>query len=153
MVVPRFMAQALLGQDLTVYGNGRQSRCFSYVSDIVEGILLLASNDKAVGEVFNLGNSKEIAIAELAKKVIAVTGANVGIKYVPYEKAYEQGFEDMDRRVPDITKAQRLTGFSPQVDLDQALRLIRDWFINDKVLADARTFDYTAGRVRAEQLG
>lgn len=153
MVVPRFMAQALLGQDLTVYGNGRQSRCFSYVSDIVEGILLLASNDKAVGEVFNLGNSKEIAIAELAKKVIAVTGANVGIKYVPYEKAYEQGFEDMDRRVPDITKAQRLTGFSPQVDLDQALCLIRDWFINDKVLADARTFDYTAGRVRAEQLG
>jgi nucleoside-diphosphate-sugar epimerase len=152
MVVPRFMTQALLGQDLTVYGDGRQTRCFSYVSDIVEGILLLASNDKAVGEVFNLGNSEEIAIADLAQKVIAVTGANVKIKYIPYEKAYERGFEDMERRVPDITKVKTLVGFSPQVGLEQALRLICDWFINDKVLVDATRFSYTARGVRAEQL-
>jgi UDP-glucose 4-epimerase len=147
MVVPRFMTQALLGQDLTVYGSGRQSRCFSYVSDIVEGILLLASNDRAVGEVFNLGNSKEVSIAELARKVIGVTGANVGIKYVPYEKAYEQGFEDMEQRVPDITKVKALTGYSARVDLEQALCLIRDWFLNEKILVEARAFNYAASPV------
>jgi UDP-glucose 4-epimerase len=150
MVVPRFMTQALLGQDLTVYGSGRQTRCFSYVSDIVDGILQLASNDKAVGEVFNLGNSKEITIADLAQKVIAVTGAKVGIKYVPYEKAYQQGFEDMERRIPDITKAKNLTGFSPRVDLEQALCLIRDWFLNEKILAESTTFNYAANRIGTE---
>lgn len=143
MVVPRFMAQALSGQDLTVYGNGLQSRCFSYVSDIVEGILLLASNDKAVGEVFNLGNSKEVSIADLARKVIAITGANVGIKYVPYDIAYDRGFEDMERRIPDIGKISALTGFAPKVDLDQALGLIRDWFVQEGVLTDATAFNYS----------
>jgi UDP-glucose 4-epimerase len=152
MVVPRFMTQALLGQELTVYGTGRQTRCFSYVSDIVEGILLLASNDKAVGEVFNLGNSKEIAIEELAEKVITVTGANVGIRYVPYEKAYEVGFEDMERRVPDLTKMKTVTGFSPRVDLDEALCLILNWFVNEKILADATAFNYDARRMEPEEL-
>lgn len=152
MVVPRFMTQALLGQDLTVYGNGRQTRCFSYVSDIVEGILLLASNDKAVGEVFNLGNPEEIAIAELAQKVIAITAANVEIKYIPYEKAYEAGFEDMERRVPDITKVKTVAGFSPQVDLEEALRLIRDWFVNEKILTDSTPFSYAARSMRPEPL-
>ncbi|HEV8722557.1 MAG TPA: GDP-mannose 4,6-dehydratase [Candidatus Binatia bacterium] len=152
MVVPRFMNQALLGEDLTVYGNGRQTRCFSYVSDIVEGILLLASNEKAVGEVFNLGNRKEVSINELAQKVIAVTGANVGIKYVPYEKAYKQGFEDMERRVPDLTKVTALTGFSPRVDLDQALCFIRDWFLNEKVRADGKVFHYVNHQTQAEEL-
>jgi len=150
MVVPRFMTQALLGQDLTVYGSGRQTRCFSYVSDIVEGILQLASNDNAVGEVFNLGNSKEITIADLAQKVIAVTGAKVGIKYIPYEKAYQDGFEDMERRIPDITKAKNLTGFSPRVDLEQALCLIRDWFLNEKVLVESTAFNYAAHRIGTE---
>lgn len=150
MVVPRFMTQALLGQDLTVYGSGRQTRCFSYVSDIVDGILQLAANDKAVGEVFNLGNSKEITIADLAQKVIAVTGAKAGIKYVPYEKAYQEGFEDMERRIPDITKAKNLTGFSPRVDLEQALCLIRDWFLNEKILAESTAFNYSAHRIGSE---
>ena len=112
----------------------------------------LASNYRAVGEVFNLGNSKEIAIADLAESVITVTGANVGIRYVPYEKAYQEGFEDMERRVPDITKVNSLTGFSPQIDLEQALRLIRDWFINDKILVDATTFKYTT-RSGTEAIG
>jgi UDP-glucose 4-epimerase len=150
MVVPRFMTQALLGQDLTVYGSGRQTRCFSYVSDIVEGILQLASNEKAVGEVFNLGNSNEITITDLAQKVIAVTGAKVGIKYVPYEKAYQDGFEDMERRIPDITKAKNLTGFSPRIDLEQALCLIRDWFLNEKIIAESTTFNYAAHRIGSE---
>jgi UDP-glucose 4-epimerase len=150
MVVPRFMTQALLGKDLTVYGSGRQTRCFSYVSDIVDGILQLASNDNAVGEVFNLGNSKEITIADLAEKVIAVTGAKVGIKYIPYEKAYQHGFEDMERRIPDISKAHNLTGFSPRVDLERALCLIRDWFLNENILAESTTFNYAAHRIGTE---
>jgi len=153
MVVPRFMTQALLGEDLTVYGSGRQTRCFSYVSDIIEGILLLASNDKAVGEVFNIGNSKEVTISDLAAKVIAITGAQVGINYIPYEKAYDRGFEDMERRVPDITKISTLTGFAPRVDLEHALRLIRDWFVNEKILAEAAAFNYVghgAGTARMD---
>jgi len=131
MVVPRFIAQALSGQNLTVYGSGRQSRCFAYVSDVVEWLLLLASDDRAVGEVFNLGNPEEITMAELASRVIAVTGANVGINYIPYEDAYEKGFEDMERRVPSISKVKSLTGYAPQVPLEQALCRVRDWFVNE----------------------
>jgi UDP-glucose 4-epimerase len=151
MVVPRFMTQALLGQDLTVYGSGRQTRCFSYVSDIVDGILQLAANDKAVGEVFNLGNSKEITITDLAQKVIAAAGAKVGIKYIPYEKAYQDGFEDMERRIPDITKAKNLTGFSPRVDLEEALCLIRDWFLKENVLMESTAFNYAAHPAGTEE--
>jgi UDP-glucose 4-epimerase len=129
MVVPRFLNQAMTGEDLTVYGTGNQSRCFTYVSDIVEWLMLLAANDRAVGEVFNLGNPGELTITELARKVIEVTGARVGIRYIPYAQAYEEGFEDMERRVPDITKVKALTGYSPRVDLDQALCSTRDWFL------------------------
>jgi nucleoside-diphosphate-sugar epimerase len=128
MVVPRFIDQALRGQDLTVYGTGKQSRCFTYVSDAVEWLLRLAVTDAANGNVFNLGNPQEITIEDLAAKIIEMIGAKVGIEYVPYEKAYEEGFEDMDRRVPDIHKVKALTGYSPRVGLDQALRLTRDWF-------------------------
>ena len=105
MVVPRFLKQALDGKNLTVYGTGRQSRCFTYVSDVVHWLLLLASNDRAVGQVFNLGNPNEISIDKLARRVISITGAQVGIDHIPYEQAYEEGFEDMERRVPDITQS------------------------------------------------
>ena len=132
MVVPRFMAQALTGENLTVYGTGLQTRCFTYVADIVEWLVLLAADDKAVGEVFNLGNPEEITIAELARRVIAVTGADVALEYVPYDRAYEQGFEDMQRRVPDITKITRLTSYSPRFSIDSALLLIRDWFMRER---------------------
>ena len=142
MVVPRFMSQALRGQNLTVYGTGQQSRCFTYVSDVVEWLLLLASNEKALGEVFNLGNVEEVSIAELARKIIAIIDAKVEIEYIPYEKAYEKGFEDMDRRVPDITKLRALTGYSPRVKLDQALCLIRDWFVNQKIVEEYSPFKY-----------
>jgi UDP-glucose 4-epimerase len=144
MVVPRFMSQALCGQNLTVYGTGQQSRCFTYVSDVVEWLLLLASNEKAVGEVFNLGNVEEVSIAELARKVIAITGAHVGIEYIPYEEAYEKGFEDMIRRVPDITKVKALTCYSPCINLDQALCLIRDWFVNQKIVEEPTSFKYVS---------
>lgn len=131
MVVPRFVSQALRGTNITVYGTGQQSRCFTHVSDVVEWLLLLAANDKAVGEVINLGNPEEISITELARKIIALTGAKVGIDYIPYEEAYEEGFEDMLRRVPDISKVKSLTGYSPRVSLDQALVSIRDWFVQN----------------------
>ncbi len=142
MVVPRFLAQALKGQDLTVYGTGQQSRCFTYVADVVQWLLLLAANDRAVGEVFNLGNPEEVTITGLAEKVIAVTKARVGIEYVPYERAYERGFEDMQRRVPDIAKVRALTGYSPRHSLDDALRLTCDWFVNERVLERSAAFEH-----------
>jgi UDP-glucose 4-epimerase len=142
MVVPRFMAQALRGQNLTVYGSGNQSRCFTHVSDTVEWLLLLASNEKAVGEVFNLGNSQEVTITELARKVIEVTGAKVDIDYIPYDKAYSKGFEDMERRVPCIDKVKTLTGYAPRVDLERALCSIRDWFTNENILQKSAAFEY-----------
>ena len=140
MVVPRFMNQALNGSNLSVYGTGQQSRCFTYVSDVVEWLLMLAGNDRAVGEVVNLGNPEEVTIAELARKVIAITGSAVGIDYVPYEEAYEEGFEDMLRRVPDITKVQTLTGYSPRVTLEEALRHIRAWFLQDGFVKNSSGF-------------
>jgi UDP-glucose 4-epimerase len=140
MVVPRFMTQALRGENLTVYGSGEQSRCFTDVSDIVEWLLRLAAHDGAVGEVFNLGNPVEITIAGLARRVIEVCGASVGIDYIPYERAYEHGFEDMGRRVPDITKVTKLTGYAPRVSLDQALQTIRDRLIRDEKWNDSTTF-------------
>ena len=132
MVVPRFLNQALRGENITVYGTGEQSRCFTYVSDIVEWLLLLAEDDRAVGEVFNLGNPTEISITDLARLVIEITGSDAGIDYISYEKAYERGFEDMERRVPDITKVKELTGYAPAVDLRQALCLTRDWLLKQR---------------------
>jgi UDP-glucose 4-epimerase len=137
MVVPRFMTQALEKKNLTVYGSGQQSRCFTYVADTVEWLLRLAENDKAVGEIFNVGNPEEITIAELARRVIAVTGAHVGVDYIPYDEAYEEGFEDMRRRVPDISKVSAVTGYSPSVNLNQALCLIRDWFVKERILDES----------------
>jgi UDP-glucose 4-epimerase len=142
MVVPRFLSQALGEKNLTVYGTGKQSRCFTYVLDAVEWLLLLASNDGAVGAVFNLGNPEEVTITELAQRVIAMTGANVRIEYVPYEQAYEEGFEDMDRRVPDITKVETVTGYSPRFTLDESLRLTRDWLVKESILEESRAFHH-----------
>jgi UDP-glucose 4-epimerase len=129
MVVPRFIEQALAGEPITVYGNGQQSRCFTYVGDAVELLMRLALDETAVGEVYNVGNPGEITIANLAERIIDITGSQGGIKYIPYEEAYEHGFEDMDRRVPDIAKITALTGYTPQYSLDEALRLTRDWFV------------------------
>jgi UDP-glucose 4-epimerase len=131
MVVPRLLTQAISGKNLTVYGTGKQSRCFCYVSDVVNWLMLLASSDSVAGEVFNLGNPEEVTIEELARRIIRITGANVGIDYLPYEKVYDAGFEDMERRVPDIGKITALTGYRPQVRLDDALCATRDWLIEE----------------------
>jgi UDP-glucose 4-epimerase len=122
MVVPRFVNAALKNQSLSVYGSGDQIRCFCHVTDAVKALLLVMDSDKAVGQVFNVGNNSQISIIELAKKVIEVTGSKSRIEKISYEKAYPEGFEDMQRRVPDISKIKRILGWSPEINLDQIIR-------------------------------
>jgi UDP-glucose 4-epimerase len=125
MVVPRFVRQALAGEPLTVYGDGEQSRCFCDVEDVVRAILSLADCDRAVGQVFNVGASREVTILELARKVLALTGAeDERITLVPYDQAYQPGFEDMRRRVPDTGRLRALTGWEPRVSLEETLRRV-----------------------------
>ncbi len=122
MVVPRFVHSALKGEALSVYGSGEQIRCFCHINDAVKGLLLVMDSDKAVGEVFNVGNNQQVSIMELAKKVIEITGSKSTIEKIAYEKAYPKGFEDMQRRVPDISKIKQVLGWSPQLNLDQIIK-------------------------------
>lgn len=124
MVIPRFVEQALKGKDITVYGTGDQRRCFVYVKDVVRGMIALMQHPGALGEVFNLGSQEEISISALAKKIVALTGSPSKIIYVPYDQAYEEGFEDMERRMPDTTKAHHLVGFVPTVRLEEILKMV-----------------------------
>lgn len=122
MVMPRFVSQALKNEPLTVYGDGKQSRCFIHVSDVVNALIKLIEEPKAVGEVFNVGSQEEISIEQLAKKIIDFTQSRSKIKYLSYKSAYEEGFEDMHRRVPDITKINKLIGFKPTYNLDGIIK-------------------------------
>ena len=122
MVVPRFVSAALKNEPLSVYGSGDQIRCFCHVTDAVRGVLLVMDSDKAIGEVFNVGNNQQISITELAKKVIEITGSKSTIEKIAYEKAYPEGFEDMQRRVPDISKIKQVLGWSPEINLDQIIK-------------------------------
>lgn len=124
MVVPRFVRAALLNEDITIYGDGKQSRCFGNVEDVVRGVIALAQEPRAVGQVFNLGATQEISIEGLARRIIQLTGSRSKLAYIPYDKAYESGFEDMRRRVPDISKAGRLVGYKPRVTLDETIRRV-----------------------------
>jgi UDP-glucose 4-epimerase len=124
MVVPTFVRQALAGQPITVFGDGTQQRSFTYVGDVVEALVRLAADKRAIGEVFNIGNMGEITIADLAARVKAMTGSCSPIHYIPYDQAYEEGFEDMPRRVPDITKIREFVGYEPKVQLDEILRTV-----------------------------
>lgn len=124
MVVPRFVKQALAGEPLTVYGDGMQTRSFIYVGDVVGALINLSKTKEAIGEIFNIGSPEEISIISLARKIIELTRSNSKIEFIPYEKAYTSGFEDMLRRVPDISKINRLTGFMPETKLEDALKLI-----------------------------
>lgn len=124
MVVPSFISQALKGEPLTVYGDGKQSRCFLYVGDTVDALMRLMEHPQAVGQVFNIGSQQEITIDDLAKKVIALAKSDSKIEYIPYDKAYEEGFEDMQRRVPDTSKAKELIGFQPTVTLDEIIAMM-----------------------------
>ncbi|MBI4355039.1 MAG: GDP-mannose 4,6-dehydratase [Candidatus Omnitrophica bacterium] len=122
MVIPRFVGQAIAGKPLSVYGDGKQTRCFLHVKDVVAALAKLAEHAGAVGEAFNLGSQEEVAINELAQRIIELAGSNSQVVHVPYDEAYEEGFEDMQRRVPDTTKLQRLIGFKPTRKLDDIIR-------------------------------
>jgi UDP-glucose 4-epimerase len=124
MVIPTFVKQALAGRPITVYGSGTQSRCFCYVGDVVGALMKLMDDEKAVGEVFNVGSNQEITIADLARKVKELTNSQSEIVLVPYDEAYEEGFEDMPRRVPDISKVNAQVGFQPRLDLEGILRTV-----------------------------
>jgi UDP-glucose 4-epimerase len=124
MVIPNFVRQALAGQPITVYGDGSQARCFTDVTDVVGALLGLMDHPDATGQVFNIGSQQEIRILDLADKVKSMTKSDSDIVFVPYEKAYEEGFEDMPRRVPDISKLNKLIGYEPTIDLDGILKRV-----------------------------
>ena len=128
MVIPTFVRQGLSGQSITVHGDGRQTRSFCHVADVVEALLRLVPEPRAVGEVFNIGNDQEISIMALAERVRTLTGGRSTIVTIPYDQAYESGFEDMPRRVPDLTKIRALVGFAPRADLDDILAGVIDYF-------------------------
>ena len=128
MVIPNFVKQALSGRPITVFGDGTQSRSFTYVGDVVRALLALVEHPGAVGQVFNIGNGEEISIRGLAEKIKAMTGSASEIVTIPYDQAYEAGFEDMPRRVPDITKINALVGYRPTVDLDEILVKVIEFF-------------------------
>jgi UDP-glucose 4-epimerase len=121
MVIPNFVRQALREQPITVFGDGQQSRCFCWVGDVVAALVRLADHPDAVGHVFNIGNDEEVTIRELATRVKAMTGSRSPIEFIDYARAYEDGFEDMPRRVPDLTKIGRLIDYRPTLDLDSIL--------------------------------
>ena len=126
MVIPRFVGQALKNQPITIFGDGTQTRCFSHVSDIVDGSLALSEHPEAFGKVFNLGGNQEISIGDLARMVIGLAGSDSELEYIPYDAAYEEGFEDMTRRVPDTTRARELVGFESSINLEDIIRSVID---------------------------
>jgi UDP-glucose 4-epimerase len=130
MVVPRFVQAAINNEPLTIYGTGEQTRCFGHVHDAVEAVVRIAFADNTIGKVINIGNDFEISINNLAKKVIAETNSKSEIVYVPYEEAYGDGFEDMERRVPNIELIKSLVGWEPQRNLSSMISDIADFLQN-----------------------
>ncbi len=128
MVIPNFVQQALAGRPITVFGDGRQSRSFTHVADVVGALLKLVEEPKAIGEVINLGNIEEVSIQKLAERVRDLSGSKSTIKFIPYDEAYESGFEDMPRRVPDLSKAEAMIGYKPRHGLDDILTQVIAYF-------------------------
>lgn len=128
MVIPSFVQQALSNRPITVFGDGLQSRSFTYVGDVVRGMVALIDEPRAVGQVFNIGNGAEITIGDLAVRIKALTGSSSDIVRIPYDQAYESGFEDMPRRVPDISKIRALVGYKPTVELEEILQRVIESF-------------------------
>ena len=122
MVIPRFVSMALKNEPITIYGNGQQTRCFGHVYDVIDAVISVAFSDKTIGKVINIGNNFEISMNDLAKKIIEETGSKSEIKYIPYSEAYGDGFEDMERRVPNIDLIKSLTGWQPKRDLTQIIK-------------------------------
>jgi UDP-glucose 4-epimerase len=128
MVIPNFVRQALAGRPITVHGDGTQSRCFGYVGDVVEALVKLMDHPGAVGEVFNIGSNEEVSILELASRVKELTGSRSEIVFQPYREAYGDDFEDMPRRIPDISKVNQLIGFRPTKSLNEILLSVIAYF-------------------------
>jgi UDP-glucose 4-epimerase len=128
MVLPTFVRQALAGKPITVYGDGKQTRSFTYVGDVVGALIRLADCDRAVGEVFNIGNSQEVAIESLGEKVKTAVNSESEIQHIPYDQAYGEGFEDMPRRVPDISKIRSYISWEPQVQLDEMIHRVIEYY-------------------------
>lgn len=128
MVIPRFVKQALLGNSISVYGDGKQSRCFAHVNDVVEGTIRLMENSDCVGEIFNIGSDEEITIEDLARKVLEKTGSTSEIELIPYDRAYEKGFEDMLRRVPSLQKISEKVGYERKYNLDAIIENVIKYF-------------------------
>lgn len=127
MVIPTFVKQAVAGRPITVFGDGAQTRCFGYVGDVVGALIGLMDTEKSVGQVFNIGSSEEISILDLAKRIKALTASASDIVFVPYDEAYEEGFEDMPRRIPDTTKVRNLVDFEPRMNLDGILQTVIEY--------------------------
>jgi len=128
MVIPNFVRQALAGEAITVFGDGQQSRAFTHVSDVVGALMKLIAEPKAIGQVINIGNTEEVTIGDLAKRVRRLSGSESVIKLIPYEEAYESGFEDMPRRLPDLTKITELVGYETKYTLDDILVHVIEYF-------------------------
>ena len=128
MVIPNFVRQALAGESITVFGDGKQTRSFSHVADVVGALLKLVAEPKAIGQVINVGSTQETSIRALAERVRELAGSQSPIKLVPYDEAYESGFEDMPRRVPDLTKIEGLIGYRPRYSLDDILTQVIEYF-------------------------
>ena len=128
MVLPRFVKAALLGHPLPVYDDGQQSRCFGNVQDVVSALVGLMDCDEAPGQVFNIGNDQEITILQLAERVKELAESDSEIQFIPYEVAYEKGFEDMRRRIPDLTKINKYIGYEPKVDLATTIRQVIEFY-------------------------
>lgn len=128
MVIPNFVRQALASEPITVFGDGTQSRAFTHVADVVGALVVLMQSPDAVGEVINIGNTQEVTMTDLAKRIRELCGSKSTIKYVPYDEAYESGFEDMRRRVPDLTKIRAMIGYEPKHSLDDILLQVIDYF-------------------------
>jgi len=128
MVIPRFVRAALAGEPITIYGDGKQSRCFGYVMDVIDGITSLVNDPGSYGQVFNIGSTEEISIEALAFKIKSLAGSSSEIIYLPYEEAYGQGFDDMRRRIPSLDKIEKQVGYRPKTSLDQILEKIIAYF-------------------------
>jgi UDP-glucose 4-epimerase len=128
MVIPNLVRQALAGEPITVFGDGTQSRAFTHVSDVVGALLKLVEEPKAIGQVINIGTTQEITILQLAERIRELSGSPSPIRFVPYDQAYESGFEDMPRRVPDLTRVRALIGYEPKNGLDDILEQVIDYF-------------------------
>ena len=128
MVIPRFVTQALKDEPVTIYGTGRQSRCFLHVKDVVNTLIKLMNTEGVLGKVFNIGSQEEITMEDLAKKIIEITKSKSKLVYIPYDKAYEEGFEDMERRVPDTTRVKDAVGFKSTVDLEGIIKSVVEYY-------------------------